>query len=113
MIIMKKIEQVINILAKEELTSLEISNKLDIKTDIIYVYLNKLLKTGKIERTNDKKPYKYKKSLTSIELLKFLNDFFKNNIEYLIKNPETDMFIEQNENIFNKIEEMIINAKSG
>lgn len=108
---MTKIDNVVNLLAKEELTSKEIAEKLDdITPDIVYVYLNKLLNSGIIERTTDKKPYKYKKSLTPIELLKFYNNFFEKNIDYILKNSDMNKFIEKNEKIFDKIEEVIING---
>ena len=77
-----KIEKIVNLLAKEELTSKEITEKLDdITPDIACVYLNKLLKNGTIERTNNKKPYKYKKSMTLKEILKQVLDFMSNKCE--------------------------------
>ncbi len=103
---MTKIENIVNLLAKEVLTSKQITERLgNITSDIVCVYLNKLLKEKVIERTNDKKPYKYKKSMTPIELLKFSNDFFKENIEYLLKNPKIKEFILSHEE-FDKIEEV-------
>jgi len=45
--------------------------------------------------------------MVSIELLKFYNNFFKDNIDYLMKNKDIDLFIEQNEKIFDEIEEMV------
>ena len=44
---------------------------------------------------------------SSLEYLRFLNDFFKNNIEYLLKNEEIDAFIEEHEEIFNNIEVLV------
>ena len=108
---MTKIDNVVNLLAKEELTSKEIADKLgEKKPDVIYVYLNKLLKEKVIERTTDKKPYKYKKSMTPIELLNFYNNFFKENIDYILKNKDMNRFIELNEIVFDKIEEVITNG---
>ena len=43
----------------------------------------------------------------TLKYLRFLNDFFKNNVEYLLKNKEIDAFIEENEEMFNKIEKLV------
>ena len=69
-----KIDNVLNLLAKEELTSKEITEKLgeDITSNIVCVYLNILLNDGRIERTNDKRPFKYKIPTKPVELLKQL-----------------------------------------
>ena len=99
---MTKIDNVVNLLAKKELTSKEITGKLgDITSDIVCVYLNKLLKNGTIERTTNKKPYKYKKSMTPIELLKQLIDFMSNKCEVKGEVSETDS------NLFKAIEKVI------
>lgn len=90
---MTKIENVVNLLGKgEELTSKEITEKIgDITSDVVCVYLNKLLKNGTIERTTDKKPYKYKKALTPIELLKQLYDLMDSKMDFVKKAVDEDI----------------------
>lgn len=100
-------------LIAEEIYVLLINSNISVKKENLWSYLSTLRKNLKIDVINDKKPYKYVVAMSKLELLSFMNEFFKNNIEYLMKNPETDKFIEQNEDIFNKIEEMINNAKLG
>ena len=101
--------QILELLTKTELTSSKIHELTEIDKQHIYIYLNSLLKDKKIERLNDKKPYIYFAVKTK-EYLAFLNDFFKDNIDYLMKDPKIDKFIEKNEKIFDKIEKVIINA---
>ena len=52
--------KILELLAKEELISSEISKRLDIKADNVWVYLNILLKAKKVERMTEKKPYIYR-----------------------------------------------------
>jgi len=52
--------KILTLLAKEPLISTDISKKLGIQIDSMYVYLNKLLKDNKVERITNKKPYKYR-----------------------------------------------------
>ena len=94
------------LLAKEELTSAEIAPMLGIPADYCSVYLNTLMKKNKIKRTNNAMPFKYKLMTPTIELLKFYNDFFKDNIDYLLKNSKIKEFILNHEE-FDEIEEMI------
>ena len=108
---MTKKEDIINLLIDKHLTALQIHEKLNIPKDKLWIYLNTLKNEKKIVVINQKKPYIYK-AITPLALLNFMNELFKNNIEYLMENPEIDKFIEQNEDTFNKIEEMIVNAKS-
>ena len=97
-----KISKVLNLLAKEELTSKEITERIGDKTsDTVSVYLSKLLKDGTIEKTNDKKPYKYKKALTPIELLKQLHKIMDNRMDF------TEEPTESEQQIILKIEELI------
>ncbi len=102
-------KQILELLTKTELTSSKIHELTEIDKQHIYIYLNSLLKDKKIERLNDKKPYIYFAVKTK-EYLAFLNDFFKDNLDYLMKDPKIDKFIEKNEKIFNKIEKVITNA---
>lgn len=101
--------QILELLTKTDLTSSKIHELTEIDKQHVYIYLNSLLKDNKIERLNDKKPYIYFAVKTK-EYLAFLNDFFKNNIEYLMKDLEIVKFIEKNEKIFDKIEKVVINA---
>ena len=101
--------QMLELLTKTELTSSKIHELTEIDQQHVYIYLNSLLKDKKISRLNDKKPYTYFAVKTE-EYLAFLNDFFKDNIEYLMNDPKIDKFIEKNEKIFNKIEKVITNA---
>lgn len=119
-------ERIINILKKFE-SGLTYKNLLDQyrsehNKDLEngYVYLKRLKQSGLIETY--KPPYSKGKVITyklvpealkendPITALKFLNNLFKNNIEYLIKNERIDQFIEKNEVMFNKIEKVIENA---
>ena len=102
-------KQILELLTKTELTSSKIHELTEIDKQHVYIYLNSLLKDKKIERLNDKKPYVYFAVKTK-EYLAFLNDFFKDNIEYLMGDPKIDKFIEKNEKTFDKIERVVINA---
>lgn len=102
-------KQILELLTKTELTSSKIHELTEIDKQHVYIYLNSLLKDKKIERLNDKKPYIYFAVKTK-EYLAFLNDFFKDNVEYLMKDPEIVKFVEKNEKTFDKIEKVITNA---
>jgi hypothetical protein len=70
----------------------------------------KTIRISQVEKNNwdsDKIHSFLEGKLESIEHLKFYNDFFKDNIDYLMKNKDIDLFIEQNEKIFDEIEEMV------
>ena len=45
-----------------------------------------------------------------VTYLKFLNDFFKENIEHLLKDFSIDRFIEENSDTFEQIEKVIENT---
>jgi sugar-specific transcriptional regulator TrmB len=106
-------EKILELLKDTQLTSSEISEETGIDIDSVYVYLNQLYNNEKVERTTDKKPYKYKNSTLKVMLneckglLKFMNNFFKDNLEHLIKNKDIVSFIQKNEEKFNKIEELV------
>lgn len=101
--------QILELLTKTELTSSKIHELTEIDKQHIYIYLNSLLKDKKIGRLNDKKPYIYFAVKTK-EYLAFLNDFFKDNLDYLMEDPKIIKFVEKNEKIFKKIEMVITNA---
>lgn len=46
-----------------------------------------------------------------VELLSFLNDFFKENVNYLMKNDKMTNYIIDNEEKFNEIEELVKDVK--
>lgn len=81
-----------------------------------YVYLKRLKENGLV-RTY--KPEDVKGKILNYRLLpekvihkktkylRFLNDFFKDNIDYLKENNEISEFVKKNAEIFNKIEEVI------
>ena len=113
------------LLSKEELTTREIHDKTGYDMDLIWQYVNQFKSEEKIKKIgnkgrfsiytaikqdfheNDNKTQVDKKILDD---LKFLNDFFKNNIDYLLKSQKIDKFIEENESKFNEIEKVIENA---
>ena len=105
----RRIPKIMEILENKELTSIEIASKLNIPKNNCASYLNTLKKDGRIVKTNDNIPYKYRLAKTReeiLELLKFSNDFFKANIDYLLKNPKIKEFILEHEE-FDKIEELV------
>ena len=102
-------DKIIELLLKRNLTSRQISGETGIKKEHVYVYLNELLKEKKICRLDDQKPYIYF-TVNYVGFLKFLNEFFKDNIDYLIDNPDITKFLEEKSEIFNKIEKVIESA---
>ncbi|MHA1757080.1 MAG: hypothetical protein ACTSVV_09940 [Promethearchaeota archaeon] len=103
-------ERILEALEKEELTSLEIADKTGIDKDQVFVYLNQMLKSKKVIRIGDK-PYKYMPLTKSklLSYLEFLNNFFLDNHEYLLKNEKIMNFILNHEE-FDKIEVILNNA---
>lgn len=73
--------KILELLAKEELMSSEIAKKLEIGSDMIWVYLNKLNKENKVERITDKKPYVYR-AITPLAYLKRLCELMNEKMEY-------------------------------
>jgi len=63
--------RILELLAKEELTSLEISERLGIKSNNVWIYLNTLFNEKKVERITDKKPFIYR-AITPLAYLKRL-----------------------------------------
>ena len=51
---------IIELLSRKELNSIQISSELQVPKQNLWVYLKTLVDERKIERINDKKPYKYK-----------------------------------------------------
>jgi hypothetical protein len=107
-------EKILNMLRGKELTVKEIARSSEFNENETRVYIHRLKKENEIKEVGkegrsiiyttgkiSKKP-----PSECITLLKFLNDFFKSNVSYLLKNEEIKEYILQNEE-FDKIEEMI------
>lgn len=93
--------KILELLTKEELMSSEISEKLNIKSDNIWVYLNILLKEKKVERLANKKPYYIYRATTPLAYLKRLCELMGEKMEF-IKVPD-----EKDKELVIKIMEMI------
>jgi len=85
-----KLERIMDLLRDRELTSLEIASEINIPTKNCSSYLNTLYKDGRIERINDKRPYKYKIATKPIELLKQLYEIMDNRMEFTEKPTELE-----------------------
>ncbi|KKL91085.1 hypothetical protein LCGC14_1898240 [marine sediment metagenome] len=101
-----KIKRIMELLADKEMTSVELAPILKITVANCSYKLNILMNDGRIIRTNNKKPYKYKVAITPKELLKFYNNFFKDNVDYLMKKPKIRDYI-LNHDEFDKAEDVI------
>lgn len=105
----RRIPKIIELLRNNDLTSIEIAKKLNIPKNNCASYLTALRKSGRIVRISDNIPYKYKLAMNReeiLELLKFSNNFFKDNIDYLLKDPKISEYILSHEE-FDKIEELV------
>ena len=80
--------KILELLAKEELTSSEISEKLNIKSGNIWIYLNTLFKENKVERITNKKPYIYR-AITPLAYLKRICELMNEKMEF-IKVPDKE-----------------------
>jgi predicted transcriptional regulator len=78
---MTLLKDIMDLIAEKELSSVEISAKLGIKSDNCSSYLNTLMKDGRIIRIEGKRPFIYKKADKPIELLKQLYTFMSNKCE--------------------------------
>lgn len=107
MILLGRKEEILALLEKRSLTSKDISSELSISKDDVRKYLQRLKKDHKIRVIGIKEGYKIYSAHDPIELLSFLNTFFKDNVSYLARNQEIYEFILSNEEIFNKIEELV------
>lgn len=76
-----KLEKIMDLLANDELTSIEIALKLEIPVSNCSSYLNTLMNDKRIIRTTDKRPYKYKLAIPLKELLKQLYNLMSNKCE--------------------------------
>ena len=100
------------------LTVSEISEKINISKKAVRVYINRLEKCGLITKKtkkgrenlyvlrNNKKNLVYEPK-KAVSYVKFLNNFFKQNLSYLMKDKNIINYILENEKIFNEIEEFL------
>ena len=80
---------------EEELTSKQISEKLDIKTDNIWIGLNTLYNEKKVKRSGSKKPYVYKAITPEAYLRRLYNFMSKMSLGDYIPNGEEMKLVEQ------------------
>ena len=99
------LEDIINILRDRELTSLEIASKLEIPKGNCASYLNTLYNDGRIIRTTNKRPFKYKIAETPKALLKQLYEFMGN---YMKIREDKKEEVKQNRDLIVKIKELIV-----
>ena len=76
------LEEIMALLRDRELTSLEIASEINIPKRNCSAYLNTLYNDGRIERTTDKRPFKYRIAETPKTLLKQLYDLMNNKMKY-------------------------------
>ncbi len=76
------LEEIMGLLRDRELTSLEIASEINIPKSNCSSYLNTLYNDGRIERTTDKRPFKYRIAETPMELLKQLYNLMNNKMKY-------------------------------
>lgn len=80
-------ERILKVLKEDKLTSREIADKTGIEIDLIYVYLNRMVKESKLKRVNEEIPYIYerKKDLGELkieaykQLIAFFEELIQNN----------------------------------
>jgi len=115
---MSKRSKILELLTQNELTTKEIQAKLGYDLNLIQVYIHQFKNNGQIKKKGnkgkfiiysaiEKEPIKIDKNL--IKYLIFFNDFFKDNLEYLIKNKKIQDFV-LNHKEFDEIEEVIQNG---
>lgn len=92
--------KILKLLAKEELTSSEVSEKLYVKLDNVRIYLNTLFKENKVERITKKKPYIYR-AITPLRYLIDLHSIMDKRMDFTEKPTESE------QQIILKLEELI------
>jgi len=108
-------EKILKILKQEDYTASELANKTDLTIDNVKTYLQRLKKEGLIRpitkkgreflfTATEKRPVEDGKAVKN---LKFLNDFFKENLDYLLKDRKIVDFVMSNEIKFNEIERLV------
>ena len=110
--------EILELLRTNELTVKEIAERTQFNENEVRVYIHRLLEDNLVKDIGRKNRWilytAAKKDIIEtselVHYLDFLNEFFKDNIDYLLQNPRIDKFIEDNENIFNKIEMVTSNA---
>lgn len=99
------LEQIMASLRDRELTSLEIASKINIPKDNCSSYLNTLYNDGRIERTTDKRPFKYRIAETPKALLKQLYEFMS---DYMEVRKDKKEEVKQNRDLIVRIKELIV-----
>lgn len=80
---MTKKENVLELLKKEELTSTEVSEKLDYPIEIVWVYLNQFLKEKKIEVVRKESRNNIYKAVQKEDPITLLKQLYRIMIEYM------------------------------
>ena len=112
---MSKRSKILELLAENELTTKEIQEKTGYDMDLIWQYINQFKKENKIEQIDKKgRFFVYtaikKNSRENLSLLKFMNDFFKDNADVLFENEKTKDYILKHDKRFDRIEVLTKNA---
>jgi len=94
------LERIMGLLRDRELTSIEIASEIGIPKSNCSAYLNTLYNDGRIERTTDKRPFKYRVAETPKALLKQLYDFMSN---YMKIREDKKEEVKQNRDLIVKI----------
>ena len=84
-------ERIMELLRDRELTSMEIASELGIPKGNCASYLNTLYNDGRIERTNNKRPFKYRIAMKPIELLKQLYELMDSKMDFVKKVNDKDI----------------------
>ena len=97
--------KIVELVSKKELNAVEISAELNVPKNNLMVYLFTLVKEGKIERTTDKKPYKYKaiKNETNDNCKELLKELY----EIMIKMSPIEKLSEIEVKTIEKINEVL------
>ena len=96
-----KLKEIMELLANNEMSSVEIAPKVNITVSFCSSYLNTLMNDGRIIRTTDKRPFKYKLATPLKELLKQLYSIMDNMMDYIKKPSDSE------KQIILEIEELI------
>lgn len=99
---------ILELLKVDKLTVKEIVDKTEFKENDVRTYIHRLLKDNLIKQIGKKDRYCLYEAVENdpIEFLKFMNDFFKDNVDYLSKNPKIKEYVLKHDE-FDKIEAMV------
>ena len=99
------LEDIMELLKDRELTSVEIAPEINNSIRNCSSYLNTLYEDGRIIRTTNKRPFKYKIAETPKALLKQLYEFMGN---YMKIREDKKEEVKQNRDLIVKIKELIV-----